>query len=329
MAEQLRWGILATGSIARQFARGLAVSRTGTLHAVGSRSLATAEGFAREHGGRGYASYQAVLDDPSVEAVYIALPHHMHEEWTIKAAQAGKGILCEKPFTLNSLEATTGISVVREQGVFFMEAFMYRCHPQTQKLVELVRGGAIGKLLNINLEFGFAAGEDWDNFRADGALGGGGLMDVGTYCVSMARLLAGEEPDRLSYTADLTRGYDAQGSGCLHFPSEVTAHFACGIHAQLRNDVRVYGTEGWISVDQPWKCREGAIHLQRNGEDAHTFEITSTNDELYALEADAVARFWEAKECPYMTVEDTLGQMRALDALRESAGLVFAAERRP
>lgn len=328
MADKLRWGIIATGRIAHDFARGIKASKTGSIQSVGSRTEEAAKKFTDEHGGNPYGSYQAVLDDPNVDAVYIATPHHMHEEWTIKAAEAGKGILCEKPFTLNALEAETALAAVKANDVFFMEAFMYRCHPQTHKVKELVRGGTIGKLLNMNLEFGFGAPEDWTNFRANGAVGGGGLMDVGAYCVSMARLLAGEDPSEAHYAADITRGYDAQGSGCMKFPSNVTAHFACGIHANLSNDVRIYGSDGMIVVDQPWKCGGGQIHVRAKGKDEQTFTLNSGNDDLYAIEADAVAQFFEAKECPYMTPADTLGQMLTLDRLRQSAGLTFAAERR-
>lgn len=328
MATSLRWGILATGSIAHAFAKGVAASTTGTLVAVGSRSMESAKKFTDQHGGRPHASYESLLADPEVDAVYIATPHHLHEEWTIKTARAGKGILCEKPFTLNALEAETALAAVKECGVFFMEAFMYRCHPATLQLKRLVQDGAIGRLLNLNAEFGFHASEDWTNFRADGALGGGGLMDVGTYCVSMARLIAGEEPTVCHYVADITnKGYDAQGSGVMKFPSGVTAHFGTGIHANLRNDVRIYGSEGWIQVDSPWFAGAKPIVLHRNGKEPEVI-ASPTDADLYALEADAVAEFFEAKECPYMSVADTLGQMRTLDALRASAGLHFAMERK-
>ena len=327
MAESLKWGILATGSIARQFAGGLKKSKTGKLVAVGSRTVESATDFTEKFGGKPYGSYQEVLDDPEVEAVYIALPHHLHYDWTIKCAEAGKAILCEKPFTLNAIEAQRALNEVRKNRVFFMEAFMYRCHPQTLKIKELITSGAIGKVQVIQAEFGFAAGRDWANFRADGAVGGGGLMDVGTYCVSFARLMAGEEPTRAFYGAEITeKGYDAAGSGAMAFPSGASMHFGTGVHVNLRNDVTIYGTEGRIHVPAPWKCAGGKVSVEHYGGETEHFEFSSTNDELYAIEADAVAEFIEKKECPYMTVEDTLNNMKALDMLRESAGLRFAAE---
>jgi predicted dehydrogenase len=327
MADKLRWGILATGNIARQFAGGLKHSKTGHLVATGSRTEESATSFAHKFGGKGYGSYEAVLEDPNVDAVYIALPHHMHYDWTIRTAEAKKAILCEKPFTLNALEAQRALNEVRANKVFFMEAFMYRCHPQTLRVKQLVDEGAIGEIQMINSEFGFAASKDWTNFRGDGAVGGGGLLDVGSYCVSFSRLIAGAEPVSSHYVALINdRGYDETGAGCMRFPSGFLAHFGTGVHVDLTNDATIYGTEGSIHIDNPWKCAHGKVTVKRNGKDPETFEMVSTNDELYALEADAVAEFLEKGECPYMTLEDTLGNMKTLDALRASAGLKFAAE---
>ena len=326
MAESLRWGILATGGIAHQFAGGLKVSKTGTLQAVGSRSIESATKFTDQHGGTPYASYEEVLSDPNVDAVYIALPHHMHMDWTIRTAEAGKGILCEKPFTLNSLEAERALAAVKKAGVFFMEAFMYRCAPQTLKIKELVDSGAIGKVRAINAEFSFGAAPTWQNFRTDAAVGAGGLMDVGSYCVSFARLITGEEPSRCEYLANLEHGYDGYGSGALQFPGGVTMHFGTGIHLNMKNLATIYGEGGSITIDQPWKAGGGLIHLNASGKDPETFDFAITNDQLYGYEADAVAEFFEQKETPYMSVADTVGQMKTLDALRKSAGLHFSAE---
>jgi predicted dehydrogenase len=327
MAEQIRWGILATGSIARQFGAGLPTSKTGVLQAVGSRTLESASKFATQFGGKPYASYEEVLADPEVDAVYIATPHHLHAEWTIKAAQAGKAILCEKPFTLNAIEAEKALAEVKKAGVFFMEGFMYRVHPQTLKVKELIQSGAIGRPLVVNAEFGFAAGRDWNNFRADGALGGGGLMDVGSYCTTFAQLVAGEEAISASYMAEITeKGYDAFGSGSLKYPSGLTASFGTGIHANLTNDARVYGESGQIHVSSPWKCSSSTLTLKQSGKEDQTFDFDSSNDELYGIEADAVAAYITKGENPNMSIEETLMNMRTLDKLRASAGLVFAAE---
>ena len=327
MADKLNWGILATGGIARQFAGGVKASKTGTLTAVGSRTIESATKFTEQFGGKPYGSYDEVLADPEVDAVYIALPHHLHYEWTIKCAQAGKAILCEKPFTLNALEAERALAEVRKHNVFFMEAFMYRCHPQTHKLQELLAEKAIGQVKVVNTEFAFNAGKSWENFRTEGALGGGGLMDVGTYCVSLTRLVAGTEPESAHYSAYIgEKGYDEFGSGCFKFPGEFTASFGTGVHITMENGAWIYGTEGKVHIENPWKVNTGKLILYKNGQEPESWDFTCSNDQLYAYEADAVADFVEAKECPYMTLADTLNNMRVLDTLRASARLKFAAE---
>ncbi len=327
MAQRLRWGILATGGIARQFASGLKASSTGELIAVGSRTVESATAFTDKFGGKPYGSYEEVLADPEVDAVYIATPHHLHYDWTIATARAGKAILCEKPFTLNALEAERALAVVKETGVFFMEAFMYRCHPQTRRIKELLAEDAIGKVLQVNCEFAFQAGRDWANFRADGALGGGGLMDVGTYCVSFSRMAVGEEPVRAHYEAIIgEKGYDESGAGLLKFPGGAVAHFGTGVHVNLRNDATIYGENGRIHVAEPWKCSSGDVTVSRYGKEDEKFTFNSSNDELYGIEADTVAEFIDHKEAPYMTLQDTIDNMKTLDALRKSVGLTFAAE---
>lgn len=322
---KLRWGILATGSIARSFAKGVAASNTGKLVAVGSRSDESAAKFCDEYGGRPHGSYDSLLADPEVDAVYIATPHHLHEQNTIDAARAGKHILCEKPFTLNTLEAERALAEVKKAGVFFMEAFMYRCHPQTRKAAEIVRSGKIGSVIMVNAEFGFSAGRDWANFRADGKLGGGGLMDVGCYAISLTRLMVGEEPTRCEYVMRQSpKGYDEWGSGIMQFPSGATAQFGTGIHANLRNHAIVYGDAGRLTIPSPWFVNK-PMTLEIDGAEAQTIEIENDAN-LYAIEADSVAEFLSARQCPYMSIDDTLGNMRALDAMRKSAGLAFEME---
>lgn len=342
----LNWGIITAGNIAHAFANGLKMSKTGRLVATGARDVSRAEAFAQKWGGKGYGSYLDVLEDPDVEAVYIATPHHLHAEWTIAAAMAGKAILCEKPFTLNTEEALAAMHAVKEAGVFFMEAFMYRCSPQTRKLVELLEGGAIGKVRAVDAEFSYKSSTDLVNFRTDLAVGGGGIMDVGTYCSSFACLVAGEEPDRVEYMANRERGYDSYGVGCIQFPGGVVAKIASGVHLSMKNQAFVYGDEGFIKVQNPWTSPVGSEmtltrysgepynprgqsvpeKLEAEGPSMETYSLGCAGAELYAHEADAVAEFMEAGECPYMTVEDTMRNMRCLDRMRASCGLKFAGE---
>lgn len=328
MSNRLRWGILATGSIANQFAEGLAVCNSGELVAVGSRTIDRAAAFCEKHGGKPYGSYAEVYNNPDVDAVYIATPHHMHMDDTIAVAEAGKGILCEKPFTLNAIEAERAIAAVKKANVFFMEAFMYRCTKQTAKIREWISSGLIGEVKLVNAEFAFQAGEDWANFRNDPDLGGGGLMDVGAYCVSIARLAFNEEPSDVSYISQKSaKGVDWIGSGQMRFSKDRSAVFTTGVGIVCDNGASIYGDEGRIVIEDPWKQRTGAkLHRYEKYTLAETIDLSITNAELYAAEADAVAEFFAQKECPYVTIEDTMQQMRTLDKLRKSAGIVFGAE---
>lgn len=328
--SSLKWAILGTGSIARQFGGGLKVCQTGELVAVGSRTVESAQLFADQFGGKAYGSYQEAVDDPQVEAVYIGLPHHLHSEWTIKVAQAGKMILCEKPFTLTHAEAARTLEAVDKAGVFFMEAFMYRCHPQTMAVKKMVEEGKIGRVQMINAEFGFAASKEWDNFRTVNAYGAGALMDVGCYCLSYARLIFGEEPSAWNYSAHIgQKQYDEVGVGDLTFGNDRFCHFGTAFHLNLANKAVLYGSEGHIVVDDPWKVRPGSkvsIFKPRDANPVEVLDLSSTNDQLYAHEADEVAACRGHRESSRVTWADTLGQMKMLDRLRESAGLKFEGE---
>ena len=233
--NSLSWGILSTGRIAGIFAKQLSRSKTGKLVAVGSRSLATADKFAAEHHvPHHYGSYEAVLTDPDVHAVYIATPHTLHADWCIKAARAGKHILCEKPLTLNHAEALPVIEAARKHGVFLMEAFMYRCHPQTAKLVDLLRKRIIGDVRVIHASFGFHRDFNPEARLFKNALGGGGILDIGCYPVSISRLVAGvamgkpfAEPVEVKGCGHFTpTGVDSWVVGSLKFPGDILAALA-------------------------------------------------------------------------------------------------------
>lgn len=323
----LRWGILGTGSIAKTFAKGLAESGFGGPQAVGSRNMESAETFAREHGGTAYGSYEAVLDNSNVDAVYIALPHHLHHDWTIRSAEAGKHILCEKPFTLNLAEAENALAAVKKADVFFMEAWMYRSHPQSQKLKELVREGAIGEVRLIEASFGYAMGnETTDHFKNDGRYGGGGLLDVGSYPVSFSRMIAGEEPVRTEYAIKKGHlGQDSYGAGVLAFSNGLIAQIACAVHLNLRNTATIYGSQGRIEVPSPWFAN-GEIYVVK-GEDRQRIEC-DTVPHLWGNQAAIVEKHVADRQSPTMSWEDTLGNMRTLDRMRESADLQFELEKR-
>ena len=343
MPKQLQWGILGTGGIAATFARGLAKSETGELVAVGSRTQGSADRFGEEHTVlRRHGSYESLLADDGVEAVYIATPHPMHAEWAIKAAEAGKHILCEKPIGLNHAEAMAIVAAAQEHDVFLMEAFMYRCHPQTAKLIELVREGAIGEVRVIQASFSFNAGESWESRTLKHELGGGGILDVGCYCTSMARLVAGaavgkafDDPVEFKATGKIgdESRVDEWAAASLKFPSGIVAEIATGVRVNQENVVWVYGSKGRILVPWPWiPGREGQatkILLYREGTDEPEEIVIEPPGWLYALEADTVARHIDDRQAapPAMTWDDTLGNMKALDAWRAQIGLVYDMEK--
>ncbi len=340
--RKLAWGILGTGRIAHTFARGLATSRTGRLVAVGSRSAETAAHFGDEFAvPRRYDSYEALLADPEVDAVYISLPNHLHAPWTVRCAEAGKHILCEKPLATNLGEAMIAIEAARANGVFLMEAFMYRCHPQTHRLAELVRSGAIGEVRVLQVDFSFDWGEPhYDNVRQQSAMGGGGIMDVGCYCLSMSRLLAGAatgrafaEPLEIKGVAhiDPQSRVDQWASAVCRFPGDITATLSCGLRARVTPGVRVWGSEGYILVHGPWfpGGEDSEILLYRNGQAEPERIVVNADAPLYSVEADTVARHIADHQAPSpcMTWADSLGNMQALDRWRRDIGLVFDNEK--
>ena len=254
----LRWGILATGRIAGVFASGLRSARAGRLVAVGSRSAESARRFAAEHGiaaANTHGTYEGLLADPDVEAVYISTPHPQHAEWVVKAAAAGKHILCEKPLGLNHAEAVAMVGAARRAGVVLMEAFMYRCHPQTAKIVSLIRDGALGTVGLVQANFSFRTEYQADSRLWANAAGGGGILDVGCYTVSMSRLVAGAaagraflDPVEVSGAGVLhpESGVDVYAAATLKFPNGVIAQVAAGVGLSLENVVRIYGSAGWL-----------------------------------------------------------------------------------
>ena len=342
MKSTLNWGILGTGKIAKVFADALGQSQTGTLRAVGSRKLQTAQKFAaRYFDVTAHASYEELLADPDVDAVYISLPNHLHCEWTVRAAQAGKHILCEKPLATNYAEAMTMLEAVRRHQVFFMEAFMYRCHPQMAKLVELIRNGTIGEVRQIQVNFSYNMGEALGNIRQQNEVSGGGIMDVGCYCMSMARLIAGSangkdfaeplEVKALAHIGDKSR-VDEWASAVIKFPGDILASLTCGTRVAVDSTLRIWGSEGNIQIPNPWfpgqGDKAGEILIKRDGKDTEKV-LLSSDVPLYSLEADIVARHVKDGQAPApcMTIADSLGQQQALDSWREEVALIFDGEK--
>lgn len=330
--KTLRWGILGSGKFGGTFAKGIAASKTGALVAVGSRSQEKADRFGEEHNApKRYPTYEALLADPEIDVVHIALPNNLHAEWTLKCAAAGKHILCEKPFTVNYPEAVRTFAALKKYDVFFMEAFMYRCHPQTKKLRDLLADGAIGQVRLIQVNFCYNMGPGYENIRMRNDVAGGGIMDVGCYTASMARLVAGDEPEVVTgagHIGEISR-VDEQAVASLKFPSGCVANLACATQVGADNDLRIWGSEGSIRVPNPWFPGEkgNMILLHRAGKDPEEILVDGGNA-LYGIEADTVAENLEAREAPApcMTKADTLGNMAVLDAWRKAIDLTFDQE---
>lgn len=320
----LKWGILGTGAIAKKFAEGLPLCRSGELTCVGSRELARAEHFCSEFGGLPVGDYQSVLDNPEVEAVYISLPHHLHAEWTIRCAEAGKHILCEKPFVLTRTEATQCMEAVEKAGVFFMEAFMYRAHPQTLTIHELIQNGVIGQPKLLHAEFGYMSQRASDAFRFDGSVGGGALMDVGCYPISLARFIAGVEPNQASYSAELCESangskYDGYGTGELIFPTGLRTTFQCAVHVQLNNWATIFGENGRIHITSPWFCN-GPLFVQLNGKEPEPITVKAV-PHLWGNQSVVVDQLLARKQAPFMSWKDSVAQATILEQLRKAAGI--------
>jgi len=331
MTTKTRWGILATGAIARKFAAGVKTSRLGVLHAVGSRSVEAAQQFAAEFEvPHAHASYEALLADPEVDIVYVSTPHPMHAEWAIKAAEAGKHILCEKPMGMNVVEVQTMIDAARKYDVFLMEAFMYRCHPQTAGVVELIRSGAIGEVRVIRATFSFRSEFKAGSRLFTPELGGGGILDVGCYPVSFSRLIAGAaagkpfmDPKRIEAAGVIGErsGVDEYAVASLEFANGVVAQLACGVGVAMENDVRIYGTGGTMVIPSPWVVRRdaGPSSIFVNGEE----KVFTTEHSLYALEADEAVASIAKRQSGAMSWQDTLGNAETLDAWRAKVGMVY------
>ncbi|MFW6061015.1 MAG: Gfo/Idh/MocA family protein [Phycisphaeraceae bacterium] len=339
--NQLRWGILGTGNIAHQFANGVAGARRGRVVAVGSRAGASAEAFAREFDlPRAHGSYEALLADGDVDAVYISLPNSMHCDWTIRALEAGKHVLCEKPIAASAAEAERMFDAAQRHGRVLVEALMYRSHPLTQAVMQHIHDGAIGQLKLIRASFCFRttrtnAGE---NIRFDANLAGGALMDIGCYCLSLARLVAGEAPVEAQGMTHLhDSGVDDYAVGTLRFGSGLLATFACGMTVQANNTAFVCGDEGYIEIPVPWKPPQtgarytiGTMTPPRQDSAGqgmpprreHTVDAPLP---LYGLEADDFAATVLDGAPPVVTAEESIDNMRLLDALREpqSSGRVW------
>jgi xylose dehydrogenase (NAD/NADP) len=327
MTPPLTWGIIGPGRISRKFAAGLRESSEGKLLAVASRDAGRAEAAAVELGAaRSYGSYQALLEDPEVQAVYIALPNALHAEWTIKAAEAGKHILCEKPLATSAAEAERMFDAARANRVWLMEAFMYRFHPRTLKLQELLHTGAIGEVRLIRIGFSISLDRPGDA-RWSPELGGGALRDVGSYCVNLTRLAAGKAPSVVFASVHWSdSGVDATLAGTLEYPGGAIAQIACSFRASFQQQAQIVGSDGLIELDQAFTMHpDQATHIRlwRGNHFAQLEQIDFPPTNHYRLEAEGLAHLISAGHIghglPEVPLVETLDNLATIDALLQSA----------
>ena len=312
----VKWGIISTAAINAKFLAGARRAANVEIVAVASRDHAGAERYAREHGiGRSYAGYDALLADRDIEAVYISLPNALHVEWSIRALLAGKHVLCEKPLSRRAADVQRAFDLAQREGCLLMEAFMYRHHPQTKRLSELVGGGAIGTVRMIRAAFSFVARSASD-VRLNAALEGGALMDVGCYCVSSARLIAGEPEQVTAQQALGGEGVDVAFAATMSFAGGVLAHFDAGLGLAARDELEVVGDQGTLFLDDPWHCVAPVIELRRDA-GVQPIEIEPVNS--YMLEAENMSAAVLGEAPLLLGREDALGQARAIEALYSAA----------
>jgi len=314
--EPVRWGIVSPADINKRLMPGAQTSPKVDVRAVASRDLGRAAEFAAKWEiPQAYGSYEELLADPEIEAVYIPLPNTLHCEWSIKALDAGKHVLCEKPLSRHPADVEAAFDAAERNGRFLMEAFMYRHNPQTAKLVELVRSGAIGELRLVRAVFSYSL-YDAENIRLRPDVEGGALMDVGCYCVSGSRLLAGEPESVFGAARIGETGTDWVFTGLMRFPGDVLAQFDCGTALPERDELEAIGSEGSLFLDDPWHCRNPGIELRRGGE-VESIEIELLDS--YRLELENLGDAIRGEGKPLLGRDDALAQARVIEALFRSA----------
>jgi predicted dehydrogenase len=338
MSEKIGWGIVGTGKIARVLAQALDHTTNGELVAVGSRTRERARAFAEEFQvRRHYEGYQGVAEDPDVDLVYVATHHPDHRALAVAAADAGKHVLCEKPLAVHRADAEAIVDAARRNDVLLLEAFAYRCHPQTDRLVEILRSGAIGEIRMVDAVFGYDAGPKPPNYLLVRGLAGGSILDVGCYTTSMSHLIARvaaggrvTEPIDVAGVAEIgaSTGVDHYAAAILRFEGGLVARLACSVQVDLESSLRIYGSEGRMTVPSPWlRGRIGTraeIVLERAGAESEVVDV-DLGAGVYAIEAEAVAAMVRAGERSpsVMPWEESLANMGTLDRWRASIGLRY------
>ena len=318
MDKRLNWGLLSTAKINRALIKPLNASKRTRLLAVASRSISSAEAYAREWNiPRAHGSYEALLADPEIDVIYNSLPNHLHAEWTIKALRAGKHVLCEKPFALTLAEVDAMSQAAHETGKVLAEAFMYLHHAQTLKIKEIVESGVLGKLQLIKGAFTFTLTRE-GNYRWMEEMGGGSIWDVGCYPISFARMIVGAEPvEVFGWQLTGQGGSDESFFGQMRFKDEVHMQFDCGFKSPSRAFIEIIGTDATLNIPDPFKPgRKNEIYLNRNNE-MQTIKIKG--DELYSGEVEDICDAILKNQPSLISLADSRGNIAAILALLKSA----------
>jgi xylose dehydrogenase (NAD/NADP) len=328
MTEQVKWGVLGNANIARVcLIPAIQKSRTGTVHALATRSPERVWPVAAEHNiQQVYNGYEALLEDPDIEAVYIPLPNHLHHPWTLKALNAGKHVLCEKPLACNAHQAEEMAEAAEDHGLLLMEALMYRFHPRSKRIKELVDAGVIGEPVSLRAAFCYRVEEellaDEDNVRMNPDQGGGALLDVGCYCVSVARWLMGTEPTRAQAEAVYhSRGVDTHFLGTLRFPGGRLATVEASFVSALQQTYSIVGSEGAIELPHdafvPWE--KDALFTVRGPEEELGKQQTVAGADEYLLMIEHFNEAILGKASLAFAPRDSVRNMEVLDALAQAA----------
>jgi predicted dehydrogenase len=330
MTEIIRWGILGTGNIAHQFARGLAVLPDAALVAVGSRAQETADAFAKEFGvPHSHATYETLAADPEVDAIYVSTPHPFHHENTLLCLNAGKHVLCEKPFAMNAAQAREMITTARSRSRFLMDAVWTRFLPAMVKVRELLSENAIGELRMLLADFGFRAQFNPEGRLFNPQLGGGALLDVGIYTVQLASMVMGGPPTEIAAKATLGEtGVDEQSAMTFAYPGGQLAQLSCAIRTATNQMAWIYGTEGRMHLHSPWWRGTKVTVWQAGGPESGTLYDLPFEGNGYNYEAAEVMRcIREGRlESDVMPLDETLELMETLDAARAQWGLRYPVE---
>lgn len=317
--NKIRFGILSTANIGRKYVTpAMQLAERCEIVAVASRNLENAESYASDFDiPKAYGSYEKLLADPDVDAVYIPLPNHLHVEWSIKSLQAGKHVLCEKPIGMDEQDAKKLLAESRKYPhLKVMEAFMYRHHPRWKRVVEIAQSGNFGDIKAIHTLFTYYNDEP-DNYRNSVLMGGGGLMDVGCYSISVARLIYGREPKSASGISEFDPEFnvDRLTSGLLDFETG-TSVFTCSTQCHKDQYVKIYGTQGKIELDWPFNpdfSKPTVLKANIDGIDI-TEEFEPCNH--FTLQGDAFAEaILENKPAP-ISLADSIGNMKVIDSVR-------------